>query len=51
MDDVVLMAVVDALENLLHEDGTVALRELASLKDLVEKLTSLANPIDFIKLD
>jgi hypothetical protein len=45
VNNVVLMAVVDALEYLLHEDSAVALRELASLEDLVEKLTSLADPI------
>ena len=44
MDDVVLMAVVDALKNLLHEHGSVTLRELTSLQDLIEELSSLADP-------
>ena len=46
MNNVVLMAVVDALENLLHEDSTVTLRELASLENLVEQLSSLADSVD-----
>lgn len=45
MDDVVAVTVVDTLENLLHEDGGVLLRELASLDDLIEELSSLADPI------
>ena len=45
MDDVVLVAVVDALEHLLHEDSGISLSEFSSLKDLIEKLSSLANPI------
>ena len=45
MNDVVLMAVVDALEHLLHEDSSVALGELASLEDFVEELTTLADSI------
>ena len=44
MDNVVLMAVVDALEYLLHEDGSITLREFASLENLIEKFTSLADP-------
>jgi hypothetical protein len=44
VDDVVLVAVVDALEDLLHKDGAITLGELASLEDLVEELTSLADP-------
>lgn len=44
VDDIVLMAVVDALEHLFHEDSSVTLRESSSLEDLVEKLTSLADP-------
>ncbi len=43
VDNVVLVAVVDALEHLLHEDSTVTLREFTSLEDLVEELTSLAD--------
>ncbi len=44
MHDVGLVAVVDAGEDLLDEDGGVALSKLATLEDLVEKLTSLADP-------
>ena len=44
MDDVGLMTVVDARENLLHENGSVALAELSTLQDLVEELTALADP-------
>ena len=47
MDDVGLMTVVDARENLLHENGTVALSEFTALKDLIEELTALANSIIF----
>ena len=43
MHDVVLMAVVDAGENLLHEDGGITLAEFSAVKDLVEELTTLAN--------
>jgi hypothetical protein len=45
MDDVGLMAVVDAGEHLLHQNSCVALRELATLQDLIEKLATLADPI------
>ena len=43
VDDVGLVAVVDAGEHLLHEDGTVSLAELATLQDLVEELSALAD--------
>ena len=43
MHDVRLMAVVDAGKDLPHEDGAVSLAELATLEDLVEELTTLAN--------
>ena len=43
MDDVDLVAVVDAREDLLHEDRGVTLRELTLGKDFVEELTTLAN--------
>ena len=43
MDDVVLMTVVNAPKNLLHEDCCVFLSELAFGDDLIEKLSSLAN--------
>ena len=38
------MAVVDALEHLLHEHGRVFFSELAPFLDLIEKLSSFANP-------
>ena len=44
MDNVGLMAVVDAGENLLHEHSSVALTELSTLQDLVEKLATFADP-------
>ena len=49
MDNIGLMTIVDAREYLLHEDGTVALSELAALKDLIEELTTLANSIKIRK--
>ena len=44
MHNVCLMAVVDAREHLLHQDGAVTLAELTALQDFVEQLTSLADP-------
>jgi hypothetical protein len=46
VDDVVLMAVVDAGKDLLHQDRTVSLGKLAALQDLVEELSSLADLSD-----
>ena len=43
MHDVGLVAVVDAGEDLLHEDSSIALAELTTLEDLVEELTTLAD--------
>jgi len=43
MDDVGLMAVVDAGKDLLHEDSGISLAELAALEHFVEKLTTLAD--------
>ena len=43
MDDVGLMAVVDARKHLLHENSGIALTELSALKDLVEELAALAD--------
>ena len=43
MDDVVLVAVVNAGKHLLHENGAISLGEFAALENLVEELTSLAN--------
>ena len=45
MNNIVFVAVVDALEDLLHEDSSVTLREFSSLKDLVEEFSSLADSI------
>lgn len=44
MNDVVGVAVVHALQHLLHEDRGVLLGELSSGDDLVEELSTLANP-------
>ena len=43
MHDVGLVAVVDAGEDLLHEDSSIALAELTTLEDLIEKLTTFAD--------
>ena len=43
MDDIVLMAIVDAGEDLLHKNGSVSLRKLSSLQNLVEELSSFAD--------
>lgn len=44
VDNVLRVAVVDTLENLLHEHGGVLLGELPSGDDLVEELSALADP-------
>jgi hypothetical protein len=44
VDNVVLVAIVDARQNLLHKDGGILLCELSSGDDLVEKLSSFADP-------
>ena len=46
MHNVSLVAVVDAGEDLFHEDGAVTLAELAALEDLVEELATLADLSD-----
>ena len=43
MNDIVLVAVINAGKNLLHQNGAVSLGELAALEDLIEKLTTLAD--------
>ena len=43
MHDVGLVAVVDAGEDLFHEDSSIALAELTTLEDLIEKLTTFAD--------
>jgi hypothetical protein len=45
VNDVIGVTVVDALKDLFHEDGGILLRKLSSCNDLIEQLTSLANPI------
>ena len=45
MNDVVEMAVVDAREDLLGQNSGVLLRELASLEDFIEELSTLANSL------
>ena len=45
MDDVVLVAVVDALEELLHQHGCVFLNKSASLDDLVVELAAFGNAL------
>lgn len=44
MHNVVFVAVVDAWEHLSHEHSCILLCELAPRDDLVEKLTTLADP-------
>ena len=44
VDDVVLVAVVDAREHLLHKNCCIFFTEFAALQDLVEKFTALADP-------
>ena len=46
MHDISLVAVVDAGEDLLHEDSSIALAELTTLENLVEELTTLADLSD-----
>ena len=50
MHDVVEMAVVNASEDLLGQNGGVSLTELSSLKDLVEELSSLADSVEVHKI-
>lgn len=46
MNDVGLMAIVDARKDLLHENGAITLAEFTSLKDFVEEFTTLADLSD-----
>ena len=41
--DVVLVAVVDAREDLFHEYGSISLGEFATLQDLIEEFTAFAD--------
>ena len=45
MNDVVLVAIVDALKNLFHQNSSVTLREFTSLENFVEQFSSLANSV------
>jgi hypothetical protein len=42
------MAIVNARKHLLHEHCGILFAELATLQDLIKKLTSLANSDSFI---
>ena len=44
MDNIFRVAVVDTLENLLHEHSGILLGELPPSDDLVEELSTLAYP-------
>ena len=46
MHDMVVMAIVDARQNLLHEQRSILFCELASSNDLVEELSTLADVCD-----
>jgi hypothetical protein len=45
MHNMVCVAVVDALKNLLHENSCVFFGKFASCNDLVEEFSALANSI------
>jgi hypothetical protein len=45
MDDVVRVAIVDARENLFHEDSCVLFGEFPSGNDLIEEFSTLADSI------
>jgi hypothetical protein len=45
VDNVVLVAIVDTRKNLLHENSGILLCELSSRDDLIEKLSTFADPI------
>jgi hypothetical protein len=46
MHNIVFVAVVNAGQNLFHEDCGILLGEFASGNDLIEELTSFADPIE-----
>jgi hypothetical protein len=48
VDDVLFVAVVDTREDLLHEDGSIFLSELASCDDFIEEFSSFADPRESI---
>lgn len=43
MDDIGLMAIVDAGKDLLHEDCTITLSEFATLENFIKKFATLAD--------
>lgn len=45
VDDVVTVAIIDALENLFHENSGIFLSELAPCNDFVEQFATLADSI------
>ena len=49
VNNVSLMAVVDAGENLLHENCAISLSEFTTLKDFIEEFTTLADSINCAK--
>ena len=46
MDNVVAVAVIDTLENLLHQDRSVFLSELSSRDNLIKELSTFTDPIN-----
>ena len=46
MDNVVAVAVIDTLENLLHQDCSVFLSELSSRDNLIKELSTFTDPIN-----
>lgn len=49
MDNSILMAVVDAAEDLFHEDSCVTFSKLSSLQNFVKQFATLANSTVNIK--
>ena len=45
VDNVILVTIVNALKNLLHQDSSVTLAELSPLKNLVKQFSTLADSI------
>jgi len=46
MNDVIIMAIVNARQNLLHEYRRILLRKLASGHDLIEELSTFTDVSD-----
>lgn len=49
MDDIGLMAIVDAGKDLLHEDCTITLSEFATLENFIKKFATLADSTDILE--